>query len=283
MLYEVTDLSVSYGKTHALEGVSLTLDRGETLGIVGESGAGKSTLVRTLLGFITPTRGTVRFEGDRRKVQPVFQDPASSLDPLQSAGSVLREALEIAGLTADAPARIKALLEAIGFDESFLPRKPHQLSAGQKQRLCIARALAVEPQVLLLDEPVSSLDVSVQAQILTLLEQLRAARGLSYVIVSHDLAVVAQLATRVAVLYGGRLVEDGPSGTVLTAPHHPYTRALLTAAKSRRDALKGEPPSPFDRPTGCVFRSRCPSAFERCTEAPPLTGDKHRSACWLPR
>jgi len=249
-----------------------------------------------LLGFVRPDRGTVRFEGVelarattpqlrafRRKVQPVFQDPASSLDPLQPVGSVLKEPLEIAGLDADAPARIKSLLASIGMDETFLQRRPHELSAGQRQRLCIARALAVEPQVLLLDEPVSSLDVSVQAQILALLEQLRAARGLSYVIVSHDLAVVAQLSTRVAVLYGGRLVEDGPAQVVLERPHHPYTRALLAAAKSRAEALKGEPPSPFERPSGCVFRSRCAFAFDRCGTSPELRelSPKHRAACWL--
>ncbi len=300
VLYEVTDLGLTYPSAHgrltALEGISLTLARGETLGIVGESGAGKSTLVRALLGFARPDRGTVRFggvdlfaatpaelKGFRRRVQPVFQDPASSLDPLQPVRSVLREPLEIIGLPTDPEARIQALLAAIGLDATYLERRPHELSAGQRQRVCIARALAVEPECLLLDEPVSALDVSVQAQILTLLEQLKTARGLSYVVVSHDLAVVAHLATRVAVLYGGRLVEDGPARVVLERPTHPYTRALLAAARSRHDALAGDPPSPFSRPSGCIFRSRCPKAFDRCAEPPPLREVEpgHRAACWL--
>ncbi len=301
MLYEVTDLSVTFPGAHgrlvALEGVSLSLTRGETLGIVGESGAGKSTLVRVLLGFTRPDSGEVRFGGVslatataaeqrafRRRVQPVFQDPASSLDPLQPVRSVLREPLEITGIPADADARIRGLLTAIGLDDTYLARRPHELSAGQRQRLCIARALAVEPECLLLDEPVSALDVSVQAQILNLLAELKQARGLSYVIVSHDLAVVAHLATRVAVLYGGRLVEDGPATEVLERPRHPYTKALLAAARSRHDALQGDPPSPFTRPSGCVFRSRCPVAIDRCASAsPPLreVAPGHRAACLL--
>ena len=299
----VRDLHFFYGEKRALEDISIEIPANLVTAFIGPSGCGKSTFLRTLnrMNDIVPgvrVQGEVKIDGRdvygadvdvvalRRRVGMVFQKsnpfPKSIFENIAYGLRINR----MTNSRAELHERVEeSLKQAAIWDEvkDRLHDSAFALSGGQQQRLCIARALAVEPEVLLLDEPVSSLDVSVQAQILTLLEQLRAARGLSYVIVSHDLAVVAQLSTRVAVLYGGRLVEDGPASVVLSQPHHPYTQALLAAAKSRHDALTGEPPSPFDRPSGCVFRSRCPKAFERCGESPPLTGEKHRAACWLPR
>jgi oligopeptide/dipeptide ABC transporter ATP-binding protein len=307
-LLEVEGLSVRYataaGEVRAVEDVSFEIFRGETLGLVGESGCGKSSLGRAILQLIPASSGSVRFDGAdlgaltaaqlkplRRRFQPVLQDPLASLDPRMNVGDALGEALAVRS-AADRPTRdkqIAALLETIGLPAESGCRRPHAFSAGQRQRLCIARALAVEPDFLVLDEPVSALDVSVQAQIINLLEELRRTRGLTYLFISHDLGVVAHLATRVAVMYAGRIVELGPTAAVLERPAHPYTRALIASlpARSPRDrghrlSLAGDPPSPLHRPPGCAFHPRCAHAIDSCRATrPPLVGiaEGHLAAC----
>ena len=280
---------------HALNGVSFSLDRGETLGVVGESGSGKSTLGRVVLRLAPANGGSVRYEGQevltlrgpelralRRRMQMVFQDPYSSLNPRMRVGSAVGEGLEIHRLlpTREIAGRVRALFEEVGLDAAFLDRFPHELSGGQRQRVGIARALAVDPGFLVCDEPVSALDVSVQAQILNLLRQLQRTRGLSFLFIAHDLAVVRQLSHRIAVMYFGRIVELGTADAVVGDPRHPYTQALLSAAprpepgtRRTRIVLAGEPPRPTEPPPGCPFYSRCFHAMknERCVaELPPL-------------
>ncbi len=284
------------GWIRAVDGVDLCVQAGATVALVGESGCGKTTVGRSILRLVEPQAGRVRFEGEdllalprpqlrslRRRLQIVFQDPLAALDPRLRVRDAVAEGMETYGIGADRierEARVAALLERVGLDSSLLGRFPHELSGGQRQRVCIARALAVEPRLLICDESVSALDVSIQAQILNLLRDLRAELGLSYLFISHDLGVVRQLADRVAVMYLGQIVEEGPTEQVLGDPQHPYTRALLEAVPSldpraRRSAerirLRGEVPSPAQPPAGCRFHPRCPLVFDRCRrEAPAL-------------
>lgn len=287
----------------AVNGVSLHVDAGETLGLVGESGCGKSTLGRALLRLETPTAGEVYFDGRRvdggsirflrREMQMVFQDPGASLDPRLRIGESVAEGLEIHHLgktRAERRERVAALLERVGLEPSWMDRYPHEFSGGQRQRAGIARALAVEPRLLICDEPVSALDVSAQAQMLGLLADLQAELGLSYLFIAHDLAAVRQLSHRVAVMYLGRIVEIGPVEDVLSRPLHPYTRMLIEAApvpdpekakaRTLRD-VRGEPPSPLDAPPGCAYAPRCPLRTDVCgRERPELRGEGgHCAAC----
>ncbi|HEU5218797.1 MAG TPA: ABC transporter ATP-binding protein, partial [Gemmatimonadales bacterium] len=297
-LLEVKDLVTRYEtggflrgparRVYAVNGVSFDLAPGETLGLVGESGSGKSTVGRTILRLTPASAGSVRFAGIdvlasagaalralRCRMQIVFQDPYSSLDPRMNLGRAVAEGLEIHRLVppSDIEARVARLFEEVGLDPSYMNRYPHQCSGGQRQRVGIARALAVNPDFLICDEPVSALDVSVQAQVLNLLADLQRARGLAFLFIAHDLAVVRQLAHRIAVMYFGRVVELAPAETVIHRPCHPYTRALLSAvpipdpARQRvRIVLTGEPPRPSAPPSGCPFYSRCfhPMKNQRC-------------------
>jgi oligopeptide/dipeptide ABC transporter ATP-binding protein len=273
----------------AVDGVSFTIAAGKTLGLVGESGSGKTTVGRTMLRLQEPTRGTVVFDGKdvfaldagplralRRQMQIVFQDPYSSLNPRMTVAETLREPLEIHHLTGE----VSALLDEVGLDAAFAQRYPHELSGGQRQRVGIARALSVAPQFIVCDEPVSALDVSVQAQVLNLLADLQARRHLTYLFIAHDLAVVRHIADEVAVMYLGKIVERAPAAEIYAQPRHPYTRALLSAvpepnprAAKQRIVLPGDIPSPAHPPPGCPFHPRCPHPLksERCrTEPPPL-------------
>jgi peptide/nickel transport system ATP-binding protein len=272
-MLEVDQLEVTFGAIHAVRGVSFSVAPGETLGLVGESGCGKSSLARALVGLVPKAKGAVRFAQAPRSMQLVFQDSLAALDPRMTIEAALREPLDIAGLPRE---RLPGLLEAVGLPTELLPRLPRELSAGQRQRVCIARALAVEPKLIVLDEPVSALDVSVQAQVLNLLGELQRTRGLTYLFISHDLAVVSHVSTRIAVMYAGRIVELGPTEEIVSRPRHPYTQALLAAA-SKLTPLKGEPPSPLAPPPGCAFHPRCPHAFDRCKVEMP-TGSP---ACFL--
>ena len=287
----------------ALEGVSFRIAKGESLGIVGESGCGKSTLARCLVGLYPATSGQTVFRGrelggrrelsDRKSIQMVFQDPYSSLNARMTIGQTLREVLRVHKVvTPDRVAtRTVELLELVGLDADLAEVYPRQLSGGQRQRVSIARALAVEPEVLIADEPVSALDVSVQATVLNLLASLRERLGLTLILIAHDLSVVRYLCDRVAVMYMGRIVEMAPTEDLFEDPRHPYTQALLAAAptlerKSRNDArsIGGDPPSPFDLPDGCRFHPRCPQATEHCaTVRPPLeegpAGSNGQAAC----
>jgi oligopeptide/dipeptide ABC transporter ATP-binding protein len=278
----------------AVNGVSFDLAAGETLGLVGESGSGKSTVGRLVLRLTEATSGAVRFDGIdvlglsgaalralRRRMQIVFQDPFSSLDPRMKAGAAVAEGLEIHRLLprAGIRARVEALLGEVGLDASFMDKFPHECSGGQRQRLVIARALGVDPAFLVCDEPVSALDVSVQAQVLNLLAALQRHRGIALLFIAHDIAVVRQLAHRIAVMYFGRIVELASSDVLIRSPRHPYTQALLSAVpepepggRNRRIVLQGDPPAPTMLPAGCPFASRCfhPMKNERCTTELPL-------------
>jgi oligopeptide/dipeptide ABC transporter ATP-binding protein len=301
-LLEVRGLAVAYGTTRALGGVDFDLARGETLALVGESGSGKSTLARALAGLVPAAAGTARFDGVdllrlrprafrplRRRLQLVFQDPSSSLDPRLRVGAIVAEPLAIHRSVprGGRAAKVAELLAQVGLAPDLAERWPHQLSGGERQRVGLARALALEPELLLLDEPVSSLDVSVQAQVLNLLAALRAERGLSYLLIAHHLGVVRQLAHRVAVLFAGRLVEEAPVEALFAAPLHPYTRALLAAAPRPvagqlpevRGAAAGDS---APATAGCAYRLRCPLAVARCSaEAPASRGfaPDRRAAC----
>jgi oligopeptide/dipeptide ABC transporter ATP-binding protein len=289
----------------AVDGVSLALDRGETLALVGESGSGKSSLARTILRLEQATDGVVKFEGQdvlrlemrplralRRRMQIVFQDPSGALNPRMTVGDAVAEGLEIHRLLprTEIPARVSALLQEVGLTPEMGAQYPHELSGGQRQRVGIARALAVGPSFLVLDEPVSALDVSVQAQVLNLLLDLQRVRGLAYLFIAHDLAVVRQVAHRVAVMYLGQIVETGPTEEVLTRPRHPYTQALIASAPEPDPALQparlvlpGEPPDPSRPPAGCRFHPRCshPAKDARClAEAPvPRSFGPSTAAC----
>jgi oligopeptide/dipeptide ABC transporter ATP-binding protein len=289
----------------AVDGVSFDVAHSETLALVGESGCGKSSVGRTVLRLQEPTAGSARFEGTdifaldrrslrqlRRRMQIIFQDPYSSLNPRMTVGAAVAEGIEIHRLArgAEVGRRVAALLQEVGLDPSYARRYPHEFSGGQRQRIGIARALAVEPAFIVCDEPVSALDVSVQAQVLNLLADLQRDRGLAYLFIAHDLAVVRQIAHRVAVMYLGRIVEEGATESLLQQPRHPYTVALLSAVpepdptlRRSRIVLGGDLPSPSNPPSGCPFHTRCfhPARDERCrTEVPALRQvGASRAAC----
>lgn len=295
---EVSDLVKSFpvkgghGVIHAVNGVSFTQARGETVGIVGESGCGKSTLGRLILQLIRPTSGDVRFlgrqltllperelRGMRRHMQMIFQDPFASLDPRMRVGTLVEEPLLIHGLGTrpEREKEVARLLETVGLPAEAARRYPHEFSGGQRQRVCIARALALHPELIVADEPVSALDVSIQSQILNLLMDLKRSRGLSYLFISHNLAVVKYVSDTVAVMYLGRIVEMGPAETLYADPRHPYTRALISAIPepepervSSLVSLQGELPSPEHPPQGCRFHPRCPMATEKCRTTAPV-------------
>jgi oligopeptide transport system ATP-binding protein len=291
----------------AVDGVTFEVGAGETLGLVGESGSGKSTTGRLILRLEEPTGGSIVFEGDdwlalsgaelrrrRRDLQVVFQDPNTSLNPRMRCGAQVAEPLRVQKLASgrDLRERVAALLQDVGLSAETAGRYPSELSGGQRQRVAIARALATRPRFVVCDEPISSLDVSIAAQVLNLLADLREKIGLSYLFISHDLAVVARVSDRIAVMYFGRIVEEGSAVDVVSRPLHPYTAALLSAAPDLdpsghrvRIRLSGEPPSPAAPPTGCAFHPRCPIARPRCgDESPPLApvGDGRLAACFFP-
>jgi len=291
----------------AVDGVSFAIEPGETLGLVGESGCGKSTLGRAIVKLVKPTEGSIVFEemdvaqlsGSqlrtvRRGLQMIFQDPVGSLNPRMTVEQIIGEALDIHQLTDDSAARkkrVRELLKAVGLNEQHAERYPHEFSGGQRQRIGIARALAVEPKLIVCDEPVSALDVSVQAQIINLLQDLQQERGIAYLFIAHDLAVVKHISRRVMVMYLGKIVELSSAKAVVENPKHPYTQALISAvpvvdpdSKRQRIVLPGDVPSPINPPSGCPFHPRCPVAIPRCqVEIPPLREivPSHWAACHL--
>ncbi len=293
-------LGLGTKQIQAVSSVSFTLNRGEVLGLVGESGSGKSTLGRAVLRLIEPSEGRVVFDGTdvtglgqddlrqlRRRMQIVFQDPYASLDPRKTVRRALSEALAIHGMKAD-DTQLAEILERVGLNAGHLSRYPHEFSGGQRQRIGIARALSVGPDFVVADEPVSALDVSIQAQIINLMADLKSELNLAMLFIGHDLGVIEHVSDRVMVLYLGRVMEIAPVKRIYAAPRHPYTQALLSAAprlhsrKSERLILKGEQPSPAAPPSGCVFRTRCPYALPACAETvPPLAEIEpgHSSAC----
>ncbi|HTO48763.1 MAG TPA: oligopeptide/dipeptide ABC transporter ATP-binding protein [Burkholderiales bacterium] len=291
----------------AVDGVSFDIRRGETLGLVGESGCGKTTTGRCILHLDRPSSGEIVFEGQdltalseaalrkaRRRIQVIFQDPYSSLNPRMTVGEMIDEPLAVHGIAPEPKARaarVKELLSQVGFAPNMASRYAHQLSGGQRQRVGIARALASEPSLIVCDEPVSALDVSIQAQIINLLEALQERLGLTYLFVAHDLSVVRHISDRVAVMYLGKIVEVTDRDSLYASPQHPYTRALLSAvpipdpaleAKRERTVLRGEVPSLLKPPSGCVFHSRCPIAIDACRQTVPELREVragHRAAC----
>jgi oligopeptide transport system ATP-binding protein len=316
-LLEITDLVKHYpvrsgvlrrsvGTVHAVDGVSFSLGVGETLGLVGESGCGKSTVARSVLRLVEPTSGSIRIDGEdithlsktelrphRRSMQIVFQDPFASLNPRMTAGDIVGEPLSVHGLATgrEKQQRVAKLFEQVGLRPDQMRNYPHQFSGGQRQRICIARALALGPRLIVCDEPVSALDVSIQAQVINLLIDLQREHGFSYLFIAHDLAVVAHISHRVAVMYLGRIVEIADKTELFRNPRHPYTQALLASvpvANPRSKRLKplvdGDVPSPVNPPSGCAFHTRCRYALERCkTERPALrdAGPQHQVACLL--
>jgi oligopeptide/dipeptide ABC transporter ATP-binding protein len=314
-LLEIEDLVTEFGGgkaflgkpqriVRAVDGVSLQLKPGQALGLVGESGCGKTTIAKTALGLVREKSGTMRLDGRvvsglspkearraRSTVQYVHQDPGAALDPWWSIGRILEEGPIIHGMR-DAHQRhehIDRMLAAVGLDASFKPRYVHELSGGQLRRVALARILVLEPRIVILDEPTSGLDLSVQATVLSLLAELKARLGLTYLFISHDLSVVARMCDRVAIMYLGRIVERAPAASIFADPKHPYTRALLAAApRLEQDhaigggMIEGEPPSPRNLPSGCAFRTRCPYAAAQCAETVPelaLAGEGHEVAC----
>jgi oligopeptide/dipeptide ABC transporter ATP-binding protein len=297
------------GHVHAVDDVSFELNTGETLGVVGESGCGKSTLIRALMRLVEPTGGTLRFRGRditkasrkelrpvRRELQMVFQDPQSSLNPRKRVGQIIGMPLKLRGASSgEIDKRARELLGRVGLNPEHLNRFPHEFSGGQRQRIGIARALAAEPKVIMLDEPVSALDVSIQAQVVNLLEDLQDEFSLSYIFVAHDLSVVRHVSDRIVVMYLGKIVEVSPGEELYHKPIHPYTQALLSAIpiadprenRARtRTVVEGEPPSPINPPPACRFHTRCPHATEICrTVEPPLAQypNGHLAACHHPQ
>ena len=295
------------GAVKAVDGLSFTVKRGETLGLVGESGCGKSTTGRAILQLHRPTSGSVLFDGQeltkvkgeelrqmRRKVQIIFQDPYASLNPRMTVGDIIGEPIRVHKLRSgkDVRIRVEELLKVVGLNPYFINRYPHEFSGGQRQRIGIARALAVEPDFIICDEPVSALDVSIQAQIINLLEDLQKEFNLTYLFIAHNLSVVKHISDRVAVMYLGKMVELAPAAELYAHPMHPYTQALLSAVpipdpsieKNRqRIILQGDVPSPLNPPSGCYFHTRCPLVIDKCrVEEPPFVdyGGGHFSACW---
>lgn len=294
------------GDVRAVDGIDMDIYPGETVGLVGESGCGKTTVGRSILRLIPPTEGRIVFDGvnisalskrelrrARKRFQIVFQDPFSSLNPRMTVGAILAEAISAHRKLSDTALRaeIAALLERVGLQPSYAKRYPHEFSGGQRQRIGIARALAPEPDFIVFDESLSALDVSIQAQVINLLEDIRVERGIAYLFIAHDLSVVRHISDRIAVMYLGKIVEFAETDALFENPTHPYTQALLSAIpvpdpRARRDRiiLSGDVPSPLDPPSGCAFRTRCPFAFDRCEqETPVLDGASpmHRSACHL--
>jgi oligopeptide/dipeptide ABC transporter ATP-binding protein len=309
-LLQVTDLKKYFyqGKAvvKAVDGVSFRIDRNETFGMVGESGSGKTTVARAVLRLHEPTSGKVVFDGRdvlalsgrevralRREMQIIFQDPLSSLNPMMSVGAIIEDALRIHGVgtKAEREREVRRLLDLVGVGQRFYHAFPHEFSGGQQQRVGIARALALKPKFIVCDEPVSSLDLSIQAQILNLLEELQDRFGLAYLFISHNLKVVEHLSDAVGVMYLGRLVEVGDTEAIYRRPAHPYTQVLLAsapqmdpAARSKRVLLEGEAPSPINPPSGCPFHPRCPHRMARCSEETPVLKQiepGHHAACFL--
>ncbi|GID28791.1 ABC transporter ATP-binding protein [Paractinoplanes brasiliensis] len=302
-LVEIDDLKVHFpiksglffdrtvGHVYAVDGVSLAIQRGETYGLVGESGCGKSTLGRGLLRLVEPTSGGITFDGTdvralageklrlfRRRMQMVFQDPMSSLDPRQSVESLLTEGLKAHGLRTEMQQRLRSTLDSVGLPASALRKYPHEFSGGQRQRIGIARALVLGPELIVADEPVSALDVSIQAQVVNLLDDLQESLGLTYLVIAHDLAVIRHISDTIGVMYLGALVEEASADQLYERPLHPYTRALLSAVPipdpqvedhRERMLLVGDLPSPANPPSGCRFRTRCPWSQERCATSRP--------------
>jgi oligopeptide/dipeptide ABC transporter ATP-binding protein len=294
------------GQVYAVDGVSFAIAPGETLGLVGESGCGKSTVARTVMRLIEPTGGSIHLGGTdittlsktemrpfRRQMQMIFQDPFSSLNPRMTAGAIVREPLEVHGVAqgAAAEARAAELFEQVGLRAAQMGNFPHQFSGGQRQRVSIARALALNPGLIVGDEPVSALDVSIQAQVINLLMDLQQAKGLSYLFIAHDLAVVEHIAHRVAVMYLGKVVEIADKRSLYKTPLHPYTQALLSAVpvpnprlKREKMLLQGDVPSPMNPPPGCAFHTRCPMVMPRCRTDVPVLADQspgHAVSCHL--
>jgi len=316
-LLEVIDLVKHYpvrggilrrriGTVHSVDGVSFSVARGETLGLVGESGCGKSTVARSVLRLVEPTSGAIKLNGTditslskskmrphRRSMQIVFQDPFASLNPRMTAGDIVGEPLALHGLATGAKQqeRVGELFAQVGLRADQMKNYPHQFSGGQRQRICIARALSLGPSLIVCDEPVSALDVSIQAQVINLLIDLQRKHGFSYLFIAHDLAVVAHISHRVAVMYLGRIVEIADKAELFANPRHPYTQALLASVpvanpkvRNLAPAIDGDVPSPINPPSGCAFHTRCRYMMDRCkVERPGLAeaGAKHQVACWL--
>jgi oligopeptide transport system ATP-binding protein len=319
-LISISDLKVHFpvssgvlqrtvGHVHAVDGVDLEIKTGETVGLVGESGCGKSTLGRTAIRLIRPTGGKIVFKGNdithwqgerlralRRDMAMIFQDPYASLDPRQTVGDIVGEPIDIHHLAKGKARqdRIQELLRVVGLNPRFVDRYPHEFSGGQRQRIGIARALAVEPSFIVCDEPISALDVSIQAQIINLLERLQSKFNLTYLFIAHDLSVVKHISNRIAVMYLGKIMEIAPGTQLYKRPRHPYTESLLSAIpipdpivemKRERTILQGDVASPVNPPSGCRFRTRCPRAREHCAEEMPALdtfGDEHLAACFYP-
>jgi peptide/nickel transport system ATP-binding protein/oligopeptide transport system ATP-binding protein len=316
-LLEITDLVKHYpvrggilrrkvGTVHAVDGVSFTVGVGETLGLVGESGCGKSTVARSILRLVEPTSGSIRLNGldithlgkaalrpHRRSMQIVFQDPFASLNPRMTAGDIVAEPLSVHRLAAGSKKRerVAELFEQVGLRADQMQNYPHQFSGGQRQRICIARALSLGPSLIVCDEPVSALDVSIQAQVINLLIDLQRQHDFSYLFIAHDLAVVAHISHRVAVMYLGRIVELAEKSELFANPRHPYTQALLASVpvanpktKRLKALVDGDVPSPINPPSGCAFHTRCRYVMDRCRiETPKLVeaGSQHQVACFL--